>query len=298
MVLVDRVASIRHISQLARNKLRCNAKKLFYCSGEKVSDGQDLADDMLILVSKGEAFGGTKVTLSSAASPSPAVAVPGTEAAEERAAAAQALVQVESPVTVRITKGHGDQTFVFFWLDRQINKEFSNWFMAPFTLGGRDYNCSEQAYMALKAEAFGDSETLAAIMRATSPRAQKRLGREIRGFKPGRWKLLGREVMYQVNVAKFSQCTRLREALLRTGDAILAEASPADPIWGIGLKDIDPEALDPTSWKGTNFLGEALMAVRAALRSSETPGLQSEEESLFPPLDLEAGDLDITDGGL
>lgn len=227
MVLVDRVASPRHISQLARNKLRSPAKQLFNCLGEKVSDGQDLADDMLILVSKGEAFAGTKGALSPATATSPVAVAPRTDAVEE---GSQISVQVEAPVTARITKGHGDQTFVFFWLDRQVNKEFSNWFMTPFTLDGRQFNCSEQAYMALKAEAFGDSGTLAAVMRATSPRDQKRLGSEIRGFKPGRWKVLGRDVMYRVNVAKFSQSARLRDVLLQTGDAILAEASPADPI--------------------------------------------------------------------
>jgi ribA/ribD-fused uncharacterized protein len=47
---------------------------------------------------------------------------------------------------------------------------------------------------------------------------------------------------------------------------VLVEASPVDPIWGIGLAANNPLAQDPREWKGLNLLGYALMAAREALR--------------------------------
>ena len=55
------------------------------------------------------------------------------------------------------------------------------------------------------------------------------------------------------------------QKLLKTGDIILAEASPYDKIYGIGLKPNDPRVQDPTQWKGQNLLGKALMKVREEL---------------------------------
>lgn len=67
-------------------------------------------------------------------------------------------------------------------------------------------------------------------------------------------------------MAKFSQNASLKEFLLSTGDSILTEGSPSDCIWGIGRVKSDPLSQDPSSWKGTNLLGFALMEVRDKLR--------------------------------
>ena len=53
----------------------------------------------------------------------------------------------------------------------------------------------------------------------------------------------------------------------------LAEASPLNPVWGIRPRVDDPLANDPRQWKGKKLLGEELLAVREAIRDSETPGL-------------------------
>lgn len=47
---------------------------------------------------------------------------------------------------------------------------------------------------------------------------------------------------------------------------ILAEASPYDKVWGIGLSADDPRALVQRKWQGENKLGEALMDVRRQLK--------------------------------
>ena len=50
----------------------------------------------------------------------------------------------------------------------------------------------------------------------------------------------------------------------------MAEASPLDPVWGIGLRPDDPRAKGPRQWRGKFLLGEALSAVREDIRDTET----------------------------
>eukprot|EP00516_Mucochytrium_quahogii_P013801 CAMPEP_0203803254 /NCGR_PEP_ID=MMETSP0100_2-20121128/12705_1 /ASSEMBLY_ACC=CAM_ASM_000210 /TAXON_ID=96639 /ORGANISM=" , Strain NY0313808BC1" /LENGTH=59 /DNA_ID=CAMNT_0050710897 /DNA_START=309 /DNA_END=485 /DNA_ORIENTATION=- len=55
------------------------------------------------------------------------------------------------------------------------------------------------------------------------------------------------------------------EELLSTGDKILAEASPFDKIWGIGMSAKRYGAFDQKNWKGSNLLGKVLMKTRSIL---------------------------------
>ena len=71
------------------------------------------------------------------------------------------------------------------------------------------------------------------------------------------------------NFAKFSQNPTMKYHLLSTGTKNLAEASPFDPVWGIGLRADDPEARDPRLWRGKHLLGKALSSVRDTNRTGE-----------------------------
>lgn len=64
---------------------------------------------------------------------------------------------------------------------------------------------------------------------------------------------------------KFTQNEKYREALLETDGIYLVEASPYDPIWGIGLDEYNPDCLDMSKWKGQNRLGFILTKVREDL---------------------------------
>ena len=66
--------------------------------------------------------------------------------------------------------------------------------------------------------------------------------------------------MYDALYYKFSQNDDILQKLLSTGNSTLAEASPRDRIWGIGLNITD--AYSGKKWKGQNLLGKALMNVR------------------------------------
>ncbi len=160
--------------------------------------------------------------------------------------------------------------YVFFWghkpVDRVGKNCLSQWFPCKFSVSGIEYNCAEQYMMAEKARTFGDNETLAKIMAATDPKEIKSLGREVRNFDAEIWGRKSREVVYRGNLAKFGLNAELRAFLLSTGDDVLVEASPYDKIWGIGMSVNDKGIEDPKNWKGSNFLGIALMEVRAFLR--------------------------------
>jgi ribA/ribD-fused uncharacterized protein len=142
----------------------------------------------------------------------------------------------------------------------------SQWHPAHFEVDGQAYNCCEQYMMAGKARLFGDAETLEAILASTSPRQQKKLGRSVKNFVESTWQDQCREIVFRGNLARFSQDDRLKALLLNTGRRTIAEASPFDRIWGIGLAPDDPKALDQRNWRGRNWLGYALMRVRDELR--------------------------------
>ena len=70
----------------------------------------------------------------------------------------------------------------------------------------------------------------------------------------------------------------MKNHLPGTGTITLADTSPFDPVWGIGLRADDLEARDPRRWRGENLLGKALSMVRDAIRTSEA-GLATQASS-------------------
>ena len=69
-------------------------------------------------------------------------------------------------------------------------------------------------------------------------------------------------IVYEGLLAKFSQNSNLKKKLKDTGNAILAECTVRDRIWGIGFSMHDPKRMNPKQWNGQNLLGYALMMVR------------------------------------
>lgn len=142
---------------------------------------------------------------------------------------------------------------------------FSQWFPSVFSIDGIRYATAEHWMMAEKARLFGDDAARARVLAKNEPGAAKAAGRAVRGFDDALWLRHRFEIVVRGNRAKFEQHPLLRDFLLATGDRILVEASPVDPVWGIGLAAGDPRAQDPMQWQGLNLLGFALMAVRDAL---------------------------------
>jgi len=127
----------------------------------------------------------------------------------------------------------------------------------------RTFSSSEQALMCQKALSMGDTATAESIVRATTPAECKRLGREVSPYDDAKWASVRYDIMVAILWAKFSQNSRLGAELVGTGNAVLAEASPTDCCWGIGVGVADAQA--GVAWRGANLLGRALMHTRDRL---------------------------------
>ena len=162
---------------------------------------------------------------------------------------------------MKITDKH-----VFFW-----NGIYSQWHKSPMTIDEIEYSSCEQYMMHQKALLFGDSEIAELIMNESNPKEQKKYGRMIKGFDKATWDKNCLAIVYEGNLAKFTQNAELREQMISTENRIFVEASPFDTVWGIGLAE-DAEGIDnPSYWQGLNLLGQALTLVKTKLLTDAKP---------------------------
>lgn len=167
----------------------------------------------------------------------------------------------------------GQPDYLYFWGHTPAQPQvadkscLSQWFPSTLHLGGVSYPSAEHYMMAQKAALFGDRAVQARIIAAGRPSEVKQLGREVAGFDAATWAAARSKIVFEGNLAKFSQKPALRKFLLSTGERVIVEASPVDRIWGVGLAADNPRIADPACWDGLNLLGFELMRVRAALRN-------------------------------
>lgn len=152
--------------------------------------------------------------------------------------------------------------FIFFWKDNEENGWLSNWYRRSFTVDGVEYLHVEQYMMAQKAKLFQDFDSYKAILRATEPWKCKELGKGVKPFVSEKWDAAKYEIVKAGNRAKYRQNPDLMQKLLDTGNAVLAEASPKDMIWGIGLDAETAAATNRKDWPGEGLLGRILMELR------------------------------------
>ncbi len=157
--------------------------------------------------------------------------------------------------------------YVYFFGNENKYYSFSNFYMADFTDENNvKYICSEQYFMKKKQELFDPTnhDLAIKIMNSTNPKQIKKYGRLVKNFDESIWKINRYQIMLNGLRYKFSQNADIKELLLSTNDAIIAEASPYDKIWGLGISIND--ALNKKKWKGSNLLGNALMELRNELK--------------------------------
>jgi len=146
----------------------------------------------------------------------------------------------------------------------------SQWFDdgTAFVVDGIAYQTGEHWMMVEKARLFDDPEMVERILASNSAAKAKKLGRMVHNFDSEKWEANASKIVKQGSIHKFGQNPLLKDYLLKTGDCILVEASPLDPIWGIGLTRDHKHAGQPAFWKGRNLLGFALMEARDVLLAS------------------------------
>lgn len=154
---------------------------------------------------------------------------------------------------------------ICFHNPNEENGYLSNWYPSQFTVEKKTFSSMEQFMMYRKAILFGD-EVVATNILATHDASQiKALGRQVSNYDEHIWNGIRQIVVYEGLLAKFLQNGDLKDELISTDEAILAECAVKDLIWGVGLSMKDPDRLDKTKWKGQNLLGYTLMMVREHL---------------------------------
>ena len=208
-------------------------------------------------------------TLSSAGRAAPTVPLP---------------VPLVSPQAAPAPPETATEDIFFFWGAKSADGPracLSNFYVAPFVepsapntaCSPRRFFCMEQFMVLKKAELFGDADASSAVMALTSdPAACKKIGRAVRGFNEQRWAAVARDIVEDGAYLKFSQNPPLARFLVSTAARMLVEASPYDRIWGIGFSERDAMRRPRTEW-GSNWLGQALMKVRARLADGTAEGL-------------------------
>ncbi len=168
----------------------------------------------------------------------------------------------------------GYTEFTYFWGEWP----FSQWSDLGFTIGDLKFTHAEQFMMYGKAKLFKDDETAKLIMEATTPHAQKALGKKVTPFDEATWNSYAKKIVYTGNYAKFTQSPKALELLLATKGTLLVEASPRDKIWGIGISAFDAKCGKP--WMGTNWLGEVLTKLRETLLEDNADTSQGTDNNL------------------
>lgn len=153
--------------------------------------------------------------------------------------------------------------------DRQWFACFSNWYPSTFKMRLKEgegdeitFNCVEQLIMYSKAVLFKDYDTAKKILATSDPAVQKKLGRGVKGYVDSEWVAVRYNTVLRGVRAKCEQNSDIMANLVRTEAKIIAEASPYDRIYGIGLSPTDPDTQIESKWKGKNLLGKILMDVR------------------------------------
>lgn len=157
-------------------------------------------------------------------------------------------------------KAWGD---ILFYEKGQPFYEFTNFYLAPIQLDGKEWPTTEHYFQAQK---FPNNPGIREYIRTqcTAGRDAFNAARAARNkhalLPTDQWNAIKWEAIYQAVKAKFSQHANLKKLLLDTGDRVLVENAAPDTYWGIGINSRTGQA-------GYNNLGIILMKVRDELKA-------------------------------
>ena len=140
--------------------------------------------------------------------------------------------------------------------------KFSNFYPCKFAVDDISFSSVEQHLSYHKALLYDTKEVADELLNIHDPVDQKKRVNNLTKFNPMTWKHQAEDILKAGLTAKFSQNAYLRDALLSSGELTIGEASAHDIIFGIGLSLQNPNAMDPSRWRGNNMQGRMLMDIR------------------------------------
>ena len=161
-----------------------------------------------------------------------------------------------------------------------IRTKLSNFYPCKIHYNGRDYQNLEQGYQAEKAVCAKDHVRLTRILKATTAKEAKDIGREITSTIT--WNHIKLDRMRGLLYAKFSQNRELGDYLCSLKTIGFIEGS-VDSYWGAGVP-LNSKRLINGDWYGRNELGRLLEQVRDDLRRERSTQVQKEKCDSVPPL--------------
>lgn len=156
-----------------------------------------------------------------------------------------------------------DCEFVFFWKISDANGWLSNWSNHSFKdHDGNHFATAEHYLMFEKAKLMKDSQAMQKVLLAKSPEEAKKLGRSVKNWDESAWVNNREKIMLRGLELKLAAHPELQQLLSSTAGKVIAEASPYDVIWGIGLARSHQHVTKPKLWRGENLLGKMWMRLR------------------------------------
>ena len=156
----------------------------------------------------------------------------------------------------------------------------SNFFPAPFTLGGTTYISSEQFIQATKAQYFGDTDVYNQIMGCKTSADCKDFSRKIRGVDSAKWDSVAADVCRAGIREKFVQNPILLDILIkRTGNKRIVECAK-DRLWGTGTALAQEDCLNSDRWITPGIMGKLLEEIRSEFSNPPLLGVQHDSRLL------------------
>ena len=146
---------------------------------------------------------------------------------------ATAATDDSAPSVFGSTLEYSTERVVLFW---QPPSYYSQGSPSFFTVDNVLYSCAEQYMMAEKAHVFQDHGAAERIMASPDPSKHKRIGRGVHNFDCAMWDRVREDAVFAGTFAKITQNPAMKQHLLSTGAENFPEASPFNPVWGIGLR--------------------------------------------------------------
>ena len=145
----------------------------------------------------------------------------------------------------------------------------SNFHDCEIQCHGNKYPSMEHRYQHTKAILLGCNDTATNILSAKTARDAKLIAKEIPDDEA--WDIVKLEVMSDLLKIKLESCPDFKEAIIQTGDGVLAEAT-GDLFCASGLSPDLTLCMRPSNYPARNELGKLSMELRSLLLIAEEHG--------------------------